>query len=108
MKRGSSNKSDLYFQTFSSEPPPMDEVPMNSDEPTSDFINETVAPPPFDEEDNGDGISFSQADLQAISRSRLLSPIQNRTADHGSDSSLSASTGVSYSSYVRRLMFSRR
>lgn len=86
----------------------MDEVPMNSDEPTSDFINETVAPPPFDEEDNGDGISFSQADLQAISRSRLLSPIQNRTADHGSDSSLSASTGVSYSSYVRRLMFSRR
>lgn len=92
-------------KTFSSEPPPLDEVPMLCDEPTSDFLNETSVPPPFEEED---AVPFSEADLEGISRSRLLSPIQNRSADHGSDSSLSASTGVSYSGYIRKLMFSRR
>lgn len=76
-------------KTFSSEPPPLDEVPMLCDEPTSDFLNETSVPPPFEEDD---ALPFSQADFERVSRSRLLSPIQNRSADHGSDSSLSAST----------------
>ncbi|CBY35451.1 unnamed protein product [Oikopleura dioica] len=99
-KRGRPRK-----KTFSSEPPPLDEVPMLCDEPTSDFLNETSVPPPFEEDD---ALPFSQADFERVSRSRLLSPIQNRSADHGSDSSLSASTGVSYSGYIRKLMFSRR